>query len=412
MKDEEKIINRKPIWKLPKFVIVAALCLITVIVVVTVILSAGSKDDDIAQKLETAKKYLTEMKYEEAKALFEEIIEADPKCEDAYIGLADAYIGLGDEDKAIEVLKEGIDNVEEIFNLNEKLKEIEGKKKDEDKNKETDTTKNVTMDTSTKLEVNVTTENNKNTYEQDTYIEGGIITEADTTTKEQATTKIQQQTMTRNQQTTVPNVVGKTEDEAIDALQKNSLGFKVESREHSNQYEKGHVIRQSKPAGEVIDKNSTILIVVSAGPEKMTTLENIEQTTEKKQETAKYRVYNINMTWEEAKKYCEELGGHLAVITSQNEQDQIYELLKDEKLEAYWLGAYVQNGVWNWVTDEKFEYENWYENEPNGGGDYMYMQIFTAKYTNACNGYWDDTWNEGDRGGGVKVHGFICEYEN
>ena len=78
----DNIIPRTLIWKSPKFIITVALCLMAVTVAVMVaISSAGGEKDDIAQKLETAQKYLTEMKYEEAKVLFEEVIESDPKCE-------------------------------------------------------------------------------------------------------------------------------------------------------------------------------------------------------------------------------------------------------------------------------------------------------------------------------------------
>ena len=47
----------------------------------------------------------------------------------------------------------------------------------------------------------------------------------------------------------------------------------------------------------------------------------------------KYRVFNDNMNWEEAKAYCESLGGHLAVITSAGEQDFVYSLAKQGRLQ-------------------------------------------------------------------------------
>ena len=211
VQDEENIkniINRKLIWKSPKFIIAVAVCIIVVIVTITAIaLSASSDNNDIVKKLETARKYLTEMKYEEAKALFEEVIEADPKCEEAYIGLADVYIGLGDEDKAMAVLKQGIDNVGETSDLKKKLKELEDKQnEDNDNDKETepeeDTTVEVTTEAATEPEGDTTAEDNESTDEQNmTLAEEAATTtgEQETTTKQQAS---QQQTTTQKQTTT------------------------------------------------------------------------------------------------------------------------------------------------------------------------------------------------------------------
>ena len=79
--------------------------------------------------------------------------------------------------------------------------------------------------------------------------------------------------------------------------------------------------------------------------------------------------------------YCESIGGHLATITSQNEQDMIYAFIHaagdtyNDKTNQY-LGRpyfgllYDENEkVWKWVTNEPLDYTNWdkevfmYENE-------------------------------------------------
>lgn len=119
----------------------------------------------------------------------------------------------------------------------------------------------------------------------------------------------------------------------------------------------------------------------------------------------KYEVFEINLTWEEAEEYCKNIGGHLATITSQEEQDEIYGLLSNGEYQAYWLGANVLGGEWKWITGEEFSYQNWDYGEPNRGEEGMCLQIYVS------NGCWDDTWIDGDKGGGYKRHGFICEYE-
>ena len=36
-----------------------------------------------------------------------------------------------------------------------------------------------------------------------------------------------------------------------------------------------------------------------------------------------YAVYDVYLTWSEAKDYCEKIGGHLVTITSEQEQNNI-----------------------------------------------------------------------------------------
>ena len=67
-----------------------------------------------------------------------------------------------------------------------------------------------------------------------------------------------------DEQVKVPKVVGMTEDEAKKTLNEAGLGYKVASREESEKYEEGTVCEQSVEAGEKVDKNTTIIVVVSS----------------------------------------------------------------------------------------------------------------------------------------------------
>ena len=62
----------------------------------------------------------------------------------------------------------------------------------------------------------------------------------------------------------VPNVIGKTEEEAEKILNDKKLGFRVVTRKESKKYEKGLVIEQSVEAGEKVKKNTTIEVVISS----------------------------------------------------------------------------------------------------------------------------------------------------
>ena len=124
----------------------------------------------------------------------------------------------------------------------------------------------------------------------------------------------------------------------------------------------------------------------------------------------KYKLYEKAMTWNDAKLYCESKGGHLVTITDESEQKKVKALLSDPQFEGYWMGASIVNGSWKWVTGESFTYSNWYPGEPNDCEEGMCLQMFsTYRYTP---GTWDDTWNNGDKGDGIHVQGFICEWDS
>lgn len=79
-----------------------------------------------------------------------------------------------------------------------------------------------------------------------------------------------------------------------------------------------------------------------------------------------YTVVKTSVSWSEAKTLCENVGGHLATITSKEEMDKIIPLLNESGLVYAWLGATSSSGTWEWVTGEKFEYTKWYGKEPSG----------------------------------------------
>ncbi len=63
----------------------------------------------------------------------------------------------------------------------------------------------------------------------------------------------------------VPDVVGKSEEEAKQILKEKELGIKVVERKESEKYDTGTVSEQKQKAGSKVKKNSTIQVVVSDG---------------------------------------------------------------------------------------------------------------------------------------------------
>ena len=115
-----------------------------------------------------------------------------------------------------------------------------------------------------------------------------------------------------------------------------------------------------------------------------------------------YKIYNECLTWEEAKLYCENLGGHLATITSIQEQDFICSINFCSGL--LWIGAFRDEAFnWQWVTGEEWDYTNWAEGEPNNSSNVISDEN--------CAVIWPDTWNDLNNSNLFEQTGFICEWE-
>ena len=123
---ETPIMNAKkefPVWAI-------ALMVLAVIIVVSAvaIVSGKSTEAKLAEKLELAQHYISELNYEQAIAMFNEALEIDPKAIEAYSGLADVYIAMGDEEKAREVLAQAQEEfpAEAVAELKAKVEEAYG----------------------------------------------------------------------------------------------------------------------------------------------------------------------------------------------------------------------------------------------------------------------------------------------
>ena len=115
-----------------------------------------------------------------------------------------------------------------------------------------------------------------------------------------------------------------------------------------------------------------------------------------------YQIFNITLSWNDAKDYCEKLGGHLVTITSAREQEFIEELNSDNL--SLWIGGYRDNSLnWYWVTGEKWNYTNWDEGEPNNSSNVIANEN--------CVAIWSTKWNDLNDSNMIEQSGFICEWE-
>ena len=123
----------------------------------------------------------------------------------------------------------------------------------------------------------------------------------------------------------------------------------------------------------------------------------------------RYELYNTAMPWKQAYKFCEQQGGHLVTINSEEEQNFICELIPDVTNNLIWAGAtdLYSEGNWKWITGERMNYTNWSENQPDdcdNNEDYLMINKNTYKWNDA-NDLYGFTTN-------ATTASFICEYEN
>lgn len=84
------------------------------------------------------------------------------------------------------------------------------------------------------------------------------------------------------------------------------------------------------------------------------------------------------ISWADANEVANLLGGHLATITSMEENDFVFSLIDDDiywypsvNIRGPWIGGYQlpgssePDGGWAWVTGELFVYTNWDLGQPN-----------------------------------------------
>jgi len=108
MSDEMKV-QTKGINK--KFIFITVTLIAVGLIAALVLLPTSAKAKKVEEQLDLGAKYLSELDYEQAIVAYEAVIKIDPKCEEAYLALADIYIATGAFEKAEEILKQAEDAI-------------------------------------------------------------------------------------------------------------------------------------------------------------------------------------------------------------------------------------------------------------------------------------------------------------
>lgn len=115
-----------------------------------------------------------------------------------------------------------------------------------------------------------------------------------------------------------------------------------------------------------------------------------------------YKIEESTVPWSGAKAACESKGGHLATITSQDEQEFIQSLNADNL--RLWIGGHQDaDGNWCWITGEPWDYTHWGDGEPNNSSNVVAGE--------SCVALWPETWNDLADENVYEQEGYIFEWE-
>ena len=112
-----------------------------------------------------------------------------------------------------------------------------------------------------------------------------------------------------------------------------------------------------------------------------------------------YAFIENEMLWNEAREVCEKLGGHLAYINSEAEQEFITEITKNYYTALGGLDE-LSEGEWTWLDGSEMTFTNWRSGEPNNS--YPHQNHLYINYSGA--GKWDDGYDN-------RMAPFVCEWE-
>jgi hypothetical protein len=115
-----------------------------------------------------------------------------------------------------------------------------------------------------------------------------------------------------------------------------------------------------------------------------------------------YQVRCALTDWNTANSSARTTGRHLATITSEEENDFVFELVNDEILwtnggtQGPWLGGFQPNGSqepaggWTWVTGEPFSFTAWFDGEPGNTGEENHLHFFDSTGGGVLSAHWND----------------------
>ena len=131
----------------------------------------------------------------------------------------------------------------------------------------------------------------------------------------------------------------------------------------------------------------------------------------------RFKIFNEQLTWHDAKQKCQQMGGRLAEVRSKEENDFVMKMAVNQIVVGVWLGATdeVQEKRWLWSDGSEVTFKNWSAvgAQPNGTAandeDYLLMMVKNSSMTKQSipAGEWFDQPDSSKEPG----IGYICEWD-
>ena len=118
-----------------------------------------------------------------------------------------------------------------------------------------------------------------------------------------------------------------------------------------------------------------------------------------------YLFVSAELSWQDAFDKCESMGGTLAAIKSQGDNEFMVKLIDGK---CVWLGAtdVVTEGTWLWPDGTKAIYTNWQSHEPDNWYDGTEHALVFG-WPGYPIGKWGDTRSFYQK----QINGFVCQWD-
>ena len=131
-----------------------------------------------------------------------------------------------------------------------------------------------------------------------------------------------------------------------------------------------------------------------------------------------YKVFEGGISYESARRACEEQGGHLIKITDAEIQNLAENMLAETSHEHCWIGLsdFNSEGLFTWTDGTAADYTNWGNGQPDnyeGAEDFVLMTCHDIDYGewSLPRGAWNDVASNGDTDHDLSKIAYICEWD-
>jgi serine/threonine protein kinase len=120
-----------------------------------------------------------------------------------------------------------------------------------------------------------------------------------------------------------------------------------------------------------------------------------------------FKVFAQQLSWHQARLRCQELGGHLAIVTSVEENRFLNSVVKQQRLDSAWLGATNEKteGTWVCVDGTPMRFSDWdleMKQPNNKQGLEHYLLMIVAR---------DGKWSDQPTFSTQHHPGFVCQWD-